>query len=186
MSVGVGHQWVGFVIIGISDKTQPIFDITQIYLLWPHMWQIPPINDKLHFVIFVMLTPYEFLNWEIEHCDWLKRGHMIKIKVSHWHRRFVVISLPAKKYWGLSPMGGICHYWDTPHKWQNLTHIWQNPNVSSLTPYVTNPAHKWQTHLWRFRNGYIDMYIYIYPLRRRQRWVCHIWAGFVTYGGWSP
>ena len=121
-----------------------------------------------------MVTPFDFLDSEIGHCDWSKRGHMIKIEVSHWPRRFVVISLPAKEYWGLSSMGGICQYWDTPHKWQNPTHIWQNPNVSSLTPYVTNPAHKWQTHLWRFRNGYIYIYIYIH--------YGSVKDGFVIYG----
>ena len=107
---------------------------------------------------------------------------MFKIKVSHWPRRFVVISLPAKEYWGLSPMGGICHYWDTPHKWQNPTQVWQNSNVTFLTPYVTNPAHKWQNHFWRFRNGYIDIHIYISitePSKMSLSYmggICHIWG----------
>ena len=51
---GICHIWG---MIPISDTTQPIFDKTQMYLLGPHMWQISPINDKLHLVIFVMVTP---------------------------------------------------------------------------------------------------------------------------------
>ena len=49
-------------------------------------------------------------------------------------------------------------------------------------PYVTNPAHKWQTHLWRLRNGYIHIHIYISITEASKMGlsfmggVCHIWG----------
>ena len=49
-------------------------------------------------------------------------------------------------------------------------------------PYVTNPAHIWQTHLWRLRNGYIYIHIYISITEASKMGlsfmggVCHIWG----------
>ena len=79
-------------------------------------------------------------------------------------------------------MGGICHIWG------QRRYIWVLSNMGWVLSLMGSIPHMWQIPPIYdkpiFDASVMDIYIYIsiYPLRKRQRWVCHLWAGFVTYG----
>ena len=69
-------------------------------------------NDKPLPNISVRGTPYNFLNDEIEPCDWPKRGHMVNFEASHWSRALLLFfptHLGVKGFviseWDLSNLG---------------------------------------------------------------------------------
>ena len=126
------------------------------YLLWAHMWQIPPINDKLHWVISCNGNPLRFFKSRNQALWLVKKGShdqnqglsLVEKTPCSFLLTLVTpyVTNPKLIFNGTvmniyifntvpSKMSlGFVTYGELPHKWQNPTHIWQIPS-----PYLTKP-----------------------------------------------
>ena len=92
-------------------------------------------NEKPLPNILVRGTPYNFKNYEIQPCDWPKRGHMVNFEASHWSRALLLF-FPTH----LGVKGFVIYGWDL----SNL----------GYSPYMTNLGDK--SHIIIIRNVNFD------------------------------
>ena len=136
----------------ISDKTQPIFDKSQMYLLWAHMWQIPPINDKLHWVISCNGNPLRFFKSRNQALWLVKKGS---------HDQNQGLSLVEKTPCSFL-LTLVTPYVTNPKLIFNAT-------VLNIYIFITVAS--------KMSLGFVT-----YGVREDTRGICQIWVGFVKYG----
>ena len=130
----------------------------------------------------------------MEPCDWSKRGHMIKIELSHWSRRLLVffpIHLGVEGFvingWDLSNLGYspyMTNFGDKSHI-KIIRDIFYHNTVVYRGPYSTKPSDKLRP-IWSVTSGWDLSYVGGFVIFG---WglsylggICHMWGGLSYMG----